>query len=109
LLRGGPGALRAAGITAAGKQLSIRKFDTDVGSLEVHYDYVAPDGSVSEKFKGQLSTNGEFYTDTISLPLSYPGGKWRATYTAAANDTSVWEMSYEGGGPGKPGPIKLVQ
>lgn len=94
---------------AAGKQLSIRKFDTDVGSLKVEYSYVAPDGSVVQAGEGQLSTNGEFHTDTISLPVSYPGGKWRATYTAGANDTSVWEMSYAGGGPGKPGPIRLVQ
>ena len=93
---------------AAGKQLTIRKFDTDVGSLDVYYHYVA-NGVSSTPIKGQLSTNGEFYTDTISLPPSYPGGKWFATYNAGANDTSVWEMSYSGGSPGKPGPLRLVQ
>ena len=95
-------------VAAAGKQLSIRKFDTDVGSLNVDYTYVAPDGSISAPIRGQLSTNGEFFTDDIPLPLSYPGGTWRATYSAGANDTSVWEMSYTGGSPGKPGGIKLV-
>lgn len=96
-------------IGAAGKQLSIRKFDTDVGSLDVDYTYVAPDGTVSAPIRGQLSTNGTFYTDVISLPLSYPGGNWRATYQAGANDTSVWQMSYTGGTGGKPGGIKLVE
>jgi hypothetical protein len=96
-------------IEAAGNQLSIRKFDTDVGSLSVDYTYKAPDGTVSAPFHGQLSTNGTFYTDVISLPLSYPGGTWSATYSAGANDTSVWEMSYSGGGPGKPGGIRLIE
>jgi hypothetical protein len=94
--------------TAAGNQLSIRKFDTDVGSLDVYYHYEK--GSFkSQSIKGRLSTDGEFYTDTIALPNDYPGGTWFATYTASANDTSVWEMSYSGGSPGKPGPIKLVR
>ncbi len=96
-------------VDAAGHQLSIRKFDTDVGSLNVDYTYKAPDGTVSAPIRGQLSTNGTFYTDLISLPLSYPGGTWSATYTAGANDTSVWEMSYTGGSAGKPGEIKLVE
>jgi Flp pilus assembly protein TadG len=97
-------------VEAAGHQLSIRKFDTDVGSKVVNYTYL-PTGSTtpSKDFPGILSNNGEFYTDTYGLPLSYPGGTWTAHYTAGANDTSVWEMSYTGGGPGKPGGIRLVE
>jgi hypothetical protein len=60
------------------------------------------------QFPGRLSNDGEFYTDTIAVEPSYPGGTWSATYLAGANDTSVWEMAYSGGS-GKPGPIKLVK
>jgi hypothetical protein len=94
--------------SAAGKQLTIRKFDTDVGSKEVYYTYTDANGKVSEPYRGQLSNDGEFHTDTIALDNSYPGGTWSATYLAGANDTSVWEMAYEGAS-GKPGPIKLVK
>ncbi len=92
----------------AGKTLTIRKFDTDIGSQTVNYSYVAPDGTVSQVFPGVLSGNGAFATDTITLPLDYPGGVWRADYEAGANDTSVWEMSYDGV-PGRPGKIRLVR
>lgn len=94
--------------TAKGKQLTIRKFDTDVGSKSVSYTYTMPDGTVSAPIPGVLAGNGQFATDTITLPDDYAGGLWKATYTAGANDTSVWSMSFEGE-EGKPGPIRLVE
>ncbi len=95
---------------AAGKQLMIKKFDTDIQSQRVVYTYTNPDGTESNRFfDGVLSGNGEFVTDTIDVPADYQGGTWRAIYTAGNQDTSVWEMSYTGGGPGRPGDIRLVR
>jgi hypothetical protein len=91
---------------AAGATLDIRKFDTDVGSQQVIYTCDTLPGM---SWTGVLSGNGQFTTDTLNIPANYTGGNWKATYTAGAQDTSVWEMSYSGYGPGRPGKIKLVQ
>lgn len=91
---------------AAGGTLEIRKFDTDVGAQTVVYRCDSLPGMT---FNGVLSGQGAFTTDTITLPANYTGGNWTATYTAGAQDTSVWEMSYNNSGPGRPGRIKLVQ
>lgn len=91
---------------AAGGQLEIAKFDTDVGSLSVVYTCTSLPG---QTFNGVLSSDGTWKTDFITLPANYTQGTWTATYTAGANDTSVWEMSYSNSGPGRPGRIKLVQ
>ncbi len=91
---------------AAGGQLEITKFDTDVGSLSVVYTCSSLPG---QTFQGVLSQDGTFKTDFITLPANYTQGTWTATYTAGANDTSVWDMSYSNSGPGRPGRIKLVE
>ncbi|MDF2440064.1 MAG: hypothetical protein JWN98_1048 [Abditibacteriota bacterium] len=91
---------------AAGSQLLIRKFDTDVGSQSVTYTC---DSLPGKSFPGILAGNGVFTTDTISLPEDYTGGNWLATYQAGIQDTSQWEMSYTGSGPGRPGGVKLVE
>jgi hypothetical protein len=49
----------------------------------------------------------------VSLPPDYPGANWYAEYTASAQDTSAWELTYEA--PGIPRPpvgsskVSLVQ
>ena len=91
---------------AAGGQLEITKFDTDVGSLSVVYTCSSLPG---QTFQGVLSQDGTFKTDFITLPANYTQGTWTATYAAGANDTSVWDMSYSNSGPGRPGRIKLVE
>lgn len=92
---------------AVGKQLVVRKYDTDVGSTTVTYTC---DQLPGYSFAGVLSGNGEFKTDNIPVPTNYPttGGTWKATYTAGLMDTSVWDMSYTGAGPGQPGQVRLV-
>jgi hypothetical protein len=91
---------------AAGGQLEIRKFDTDVGAQTVVYKCSSLPGMT---FNGVLSGQGEFKTDYIQLPSNYTSGTWTATYTAGAQDTSVWDMAYSNGGLGQPGRIKLVE
>lgn len=94
---------------AAGGRLDIRKFDTDVGSVSAVYECKKADGTVFMTSNGVLSSDGTFVTDYITLPANYPGGTWSVTYTAGANDTSVWDMSYSNSGPGQPGQIRLIQ
>jgi Flp pilus assembly protein TadG len=91
---------------AAGKQLTIRKFDTDIQSQQVIYTC---DTLPGRQFTGILAGNDQFTTDTLQLPTDYQGGKWYATYSAGSQDTSVWEMSYSAVGLGRPGPIRLVR
>ena len=91
---------------AAGGQLEVRKFDTDVGSQSVIYTCSSLPG---QSFPGVLSGNGEFTTDYITLPANYTAGTWTASYTAGAQDTSVWEMAYSNGIAGQPGRIRLVE
>lgn len=84
--------------------VTISKFDTDVGARKVTYA-----DSNGNTWKGVLKTgNGEYYSDPpIELGSNYPGGNWSAFYTAGAQDTSVWNMTYTGA-PGQ-GYVRLVQ
>ena len=95
---------------AGGSDLIIRKFDTDINSKTITYTC---DKLPGKSWAGTLSTDGTFATDTIRIPDSYrnlaDSGTWYAEYVAGNQDTSVWDMSYTGNGPGKPGQIKLVR
>ena len=68
-----------------------------------------------KSWKGSLTTDGTFATDVIKIPDEYKDaakdedGIWYATYIAGNQDTSVWDMSYTGNGPGKPGKVRLVR
>ncbi|MBV9868506.1 MAG: hypothetical protein JO316_24385 [Abitibacteriaceae bacterium] len=91
--------------TAANGQFTITKFDTDVGAQSVYYTC---DSLPGQQFPGTLAGNDQFATDTIQLPANYQGGTWHAIYTAGADDTSGWTLSY-GHGNGSPGNILLVE
>ncbi len=95
---------------AGGSDLIIRKFDTDINSKTITYTC---DKLPGKSWPGTLSTDGTFATDTLRIPDSYrslaESGTWYAEYVAGNQDTSVWDMSYTGNGPGKPGQIRLVR
>lgn len=95
---------------AGGSDLIIRKFDTDINSQSITYTC---DKLPGKSWPGKLATDGTFATDTIRIPDSYrsltESGTWYAEYVAGNQDTSVWDMSYTGNGPGKPGQIRLVR
>ena len=94
-------------VQAAGGQLTVRKFDTDVGAKSITYQCSTLPG---KSWPGVLASNGTFQTDTIQVPTSYTtAGVWTATYASGVGDTSVWDMSYSNYGPGKPGGIKLIR
>lgn len=92
---------------ASGMNLHINKFDTDIGATGINYnDNPAP---AMINTSGVLSTNGTWREDLLPIPNGYPGGSLKAQYSAGADDTSVWEMWYEGAVPGQPGKVKLVE
>lgn len=96
---------------AAGKEVIIRKFDTDVQAASGAANTVTYTCSSlpGKSWTGKLSGNGLFATDTISVPTNYTEGTWSVTYSAGRQDTSMWDMSYTGSGPGTPGSIKLIR
>lgn len=91
---------------AAGSNLSIGKFDTDVGAGNIVYTCSS---LPNQTFTGRLSSNGTWAFDSIALPANYTTGVWSATYTAGQQDTSVWKMSYANTAPGDPGGVRLVE
>ena len=95
---------------AAGHEIFITKFDTDVGATSIKYTC---DKLPGLSWTGILSKDGEFATDTIHVPDSYKNtaadGTWYAEYNAGNQDTSVWDMSYTGNLIGPPGQITLVK
>lgn len=91
---------------AAGMQLHINKFDTDIGALSINYTDGPSPNLINAT--GTLSTNDTWREDVLTVPAGYPGGTLKATYSAGADDTSVWQMWYDGAIPGQPGYVKLV-
>ena len=95
---------------AGGGTLTITKFDTDINSQSITYTC---DKLPGKSWPGTLSTDGTFAVDKIKIPDSYraltEAGTWYAEYVAGDQDTSVWDMSYTGNGPGNPGNVRLIR
>lgn len=89
---------------AAGSNIYVDKFDTDVGAKNVtYYD------NKGNTWPGRLSGNGTWKMDVLTMPQGYTGGKLYAQYQAGAQDTSVWQMYWDGGIPGGPSILRLVK
>jgi hypothetical protein len=88
---------------AAGYDVYINKFDTDVGATSVTYsdDY-------GHSWPGHLSGNGTFKLDKITVPNGFAGGRLHARYTAGAQDTSSWQMYFDGQWTNGLSELKLV-
>lgn len=95
---------------AAGGDLIIEKFDTDIQSKSVVYTSVPPASNQPPGgWPGVLSENAKWYKDApIRLPGDYKTAQWYATYIAGWQDTSVWKMSYTNTVAGTPGNVRLV-
>ncbi len=99
---------------AAGGTMTITNFDTDVqvGSVRntVYYKCNPPaPNQPAAGWLGEMSGNGEYKDYSIPLTTGYQGGDWTATYSAGAQDTSVWDMNFEGGADRSDGKIRLVE
>ncbi|PKK90393.1 MAG: hypothetical protein CVV64_08495 [Candidatus Wallbacteria bacterium HGW-Wallbacteria-1] len=89
---------------AAGVNLHIQKFDTDVGAKSVSYW-----DNNGNTWPGVLSGNGTWKEDIIKMPDNYAGGEMYATYQAGSTDTSTWYMWFENSMEGMPGKVRLVK
>lgn len=81
----------------AGKQISVSKFDLDVGATSIVYTC---DTLPGQTFAGTLPqpADGVWSTDNIDVPSNYQGGNWYAEYAAARGDSSTWTLSGTGDG-----------
>lgn len=95
---------------AAGHDLIIDKFDTDVDSVSVFYTSDPPASNQPPGgWQGVLSANAQWKRDDpIHLPDDYTTAKWYATYQAGWQDTSLWKMTYTSAVAGSPGHVRLV-
>ena len=98
-------------------RVHIGKFDTDVGAVSVTYqddgNHAQSDGTLTSGSgpgaPGTLAGNDQYAEDVLTAKVGYPGGQLRALYTAGSDDTSCWEIYFEGQQPGQPGKAHLVQ
>jgi len=88
---------------AAGYNVYINKFDTDVGALGVTYR-----DEYGHTWPGTLAGNGTFKLDTITIPQGYHGGKLYGQYSAGSQDTSSWQLYFDGQLQSGPSELKLV-
>ena len=86
----------------AGKQITVSKFDVDVGSNAKSIVYTC-DSLPGLTFPGVLPVPGDgvWSKDNIKVPASYTGGNWYAEYTAGKGDSSTWTLEGQGKGTGK--------
>lgn len=89
---------------AAGVNLHIQKFDTDVGAKSILFW-----DELGNSWPGTLSGNGTWMEDVIKMPSGYAGSTLYATYAAGAGDTSTWYMWFENSMQGMPGKVRLVK
>jgi len=86
----------------------VKKFDTDVGAVDVNYMVSSnPSNMPTGGYAGKLAGNGQFLEDTVVVPGDYTAGQWTANYHAGAGDTSVWEV--HSSIPTGSGYVQLVQ
>jgi Flp pilus assembly protein TadG len=93
---------------AAGKKITVTKFDTDVGSNSIKYYYKDSSGQrVYAQGANFLDNRNDFWSQNeVQVPADFPGGTWYAEYDAGQNDTSSWSVKYPGPGDGS---VKLVK
>jgi hypothetical protein len=88
---------------ASGYTVYINKFDTDVGATSVRYY-----DQFGNQWPGTLAGNGTFKLDKIVIPANYPGSKLYAQYVAGSQDTSSWQLYFDGQYTEGPSELKLV-
>jgi len=88
---------------AGGSTIYVNKFDTDVGAKSITYydDY-------GNSWPGELAGNGTFRIDDIQIPQGYGGGRLYAEYEAGRQDTSSWQLYFDGQLSDVPGELRLV-
>jgi hypothetical protein len=111
---------------AQGIDLCVYKWDTDIGSKKVCYEFEGypvwgEEGSTCDagEIEGQLSGGNSWTSendnynfpegcDTVPIPKNYVGGYLTARYEMGANDSSTWLMEYQQPVPGS-SYVRLIQ
>ncbi|MFH1675846.1 MAG: pilus assembly protein TadG-related protein [bacterium] len=88
---------------AGGYNVFVNKFDTDVGAKSVVYS-----DQYGNTWPGVLAGDGTFKIDKLAIPQGYGGGRLYAKYTAGAQDTSSWQLYFDGQSSEGPSDLKLV-
>lgn len=92
---------------AAGTDLTIKMFDTDINALSLNYTTDADPAFLATGNLLPLSQrNDRWQVNTVKVPANFKGGYFYANYLAGGGDTSSWSMSYPGAGDGS---VKLIQ
>lgn len=97
---------------AAGKELTVTKFDTDVGSNSINYYFLenSPSGSPVRRdvvAANNLDNRNDYWSQNqVPVPADFKGGYLFADYDAGRGDTSSWSIKYAGSGPGS---VKLIK
>ncbi len=95
--------------SAAGKELTVTKFDTDVGSTSIKYSFVAKGTNTVQDAGGTdyLAPGNDIWSQNqVAVPADFQGGYVYAEYDAGQNDTSSWSVKVPGVSPGS---VKLVK
>ena len=107
-------------------KVHVRKFDVDIGAISVSYqddgNHCQSNGTLTSNTSGTGCpgllngtgananlNNDVVLEDVMTAKAGYPGGKLTAAYTAGTDDTSCWEVFFEGQQPGSPGKAHLVE
>jgi hypothetical protein len=95
--------------SAAGQELTVTKFDTDVGSTDIQYSFVPDDGGPEVAAEGTdflTPTNDLWSQNTVKVPDNFAGGYVYAKYNAGQQDTSSWSMKLPGVNSGS---VRLIK
>ncbi|HEX8464014.1 MAG TPA: pilus assembly protein TadG-related protein [Abditibacterium sp.] len=95
--------------SAAGKDVTVTKFDTDVGSTSIKYSFVPKGSTTPIQAEGQdflNPANDTWSQNTVKVPDTFPGGYIYAEYDAGQQDTSSWSVKVPGVTPGS---VRLVR
>lgn len=87
-------------------EVRIEHFDSDVGvtaGARIQYFYTDNNGGTSQIYPGNPllgpSADNKTEIDTIKL-TNFPGGTWKAIYSAGGSDNTTWELFYNGAAKG---------
>ena len=97
----------------AGRTVKVSHYDLDIGATNLSYAIDPPTSTpIPDGFLPQdhidgsraIPGNGQWWTDSITLPTDFKGGNLSAKYSAGVNDLgrdgSAWELIGDGDGDG---------
>lgn len=100
-------------------KVHVGSFDVDTHFVSLFYqdngNHVQSNGTITAAagggtgFQNTVNANDLYHEDVLTAKAGYPGGLLQANYTNAGDDSSCWQIYFEGSQPGSPGKAHLVQ